>query len=145
MTSTASTDPLQVVDSPEDVMGKTAVLVDARNQWPSPSTTFFKITEAMPERMRQSLKKNLLRDRNHKKHSYMIVTCRHVDQDDHDRTVLFDDGANTCDELIEAGEMEDEDCVKAQQFFSKLLESPPGDSCVVEAGDEPPTFVFGLY
>ena len=156
MTSTAGTDPLHSKrarvdkeqssddsDGSDDVIGKTALLVDARNNLPTPSATFFKITEAMPERMRQSLKKNLLGE--HKQHSYQIITCRHVDWDDNNRSVLFDDGANTSDELVEEGEMEYEDCDKACEFFSKLLESPPGEFCVVEAGDASLTFVFGLY
>ena len=137
----ARVDNVQSSDDFDDVIGKTALLVDARNNWPSPSATFFEITEAMPERMRQALKNNLLKNN---KHSYMIVTWRSFDEDDSDRSVLFSDGAETSDELIEEGEMEDEDCVKACEFFSELLESPLENSlrCVIK---EPPSFAFVLF
>lgn len=125
-------------DDTDDVIGKTALLVDSRNSMPSPSMVFFEITKEMPERMRQSLKENLLTK---KHHSYMIITCRDSSLADDDRTVHFDDGAGTSDELVEYGEMEDEDCDKACEFFSKLLNSKQ-NSFVIK---EPPNFVFALF
>ena len=125
-------------DDTDDVIGKTALLVDARNSLPSPSMVFFEITEEMPARMRQSLKENLIK---FKLHSYKIVTCRDSRWADDDRSVLFDDGAKSSDDLVEDGEMEDEDCDKACEFFTKLFKSKQ-NSFVIK---EPPNFVFTLF
>lgn len=111
---------LRMEEPSTDMLGKTVVIVDGRERVATPLLVAFVIDEAMPLRLRQSM-------RVAKKHSFCVVTCSKFDWTAENRSVLSDDGANTADGLVQEArsyedqEQDDKDCEDLNEYLTKQL------------------------
>ena len=113
-----------------DLIGKTVVIVDGRSRVATPRLVGFVIDEAMPLRLRQSM-------RVAGTHSFCVTTCHYVEWTAENRSVMLDDGAKTADELVQEAYSEDpdsedqkqeeKDCWELNEFLTKQLttDKPP--------------------
>jgi hypothetical protein len=113
-----------------DMIGKTVVIVDGRDRVATPLVVGFVIDEAMPLRLRQSI-------RVAGNHSFCVTTCSRFGWTADNRSVLSDDGAKTAEGLVQEADsedadseeqkQEDKDCEELNEFLTKQLttDKPP--------------------